>query len=319
MKPGGRIRKTRNSSPSTTAGPLRSSAEVRRNRRRDASHQRSPHDLCAKACEPLAHQGSTARRILGNLYKPLHFTSHPFSEKSRCLNRRATAGISLPSPGGGVRREVTKLFGNLLRGRASQQKSDAAAVFSRPPEPQRRFLNCMEQRDRSSAAAWPSGSIPLVRGQSHGTPREGTVFVLSLVTGVCAVPSPSPPRLRTIPARALSLYAVEEMPVHEVNPGKLNVVVEAQATWRPRIRPISIARSRAVQYPLSGSGGPGTLKKGDLVCELDSSFLVISSGTRRSPSSVRRQGVWNAKLSREVPRSPWPNTSKGSSSRTSLP
>ncbi len=90
------------------------------------------------------------------------------------------------------------------------------------------------------------------------------------------------------------------MPVHEVKPGKLDVVVEGRGS-------IEAAQSSDLYCPIGGQSiilslvpEGRVVKKGDLVCELDSSAL--RDRLRNQEIAEQRSGAayLNAKLSREV-------------------
>ena len=111
----------------------------------------------------------------------------------------------------------------------------------------------------------------------------------------------------TVPARAQGVgpsndrqVRTGEMPVHEVKPGKIKVVVEARGS-------LEAARRADLYCPVEGQSTILSLvpecravKKGDLVCELDSSGLrdqLVNQEIAEQRSSAAYQ---NAKLSREV-------------------
>ena len=112
---------------------------------------------------------------------------------------------------------------------------------------------------------------------------------------------------RAVPAQAQDdgsstarLVPAGEMPVHEVKPGKLDVIVEGRGS-------IEAAQTADLYCPIGGQSTIVTLvpegrvvKKGDLVCELDSSAL--RDQLRNQEISEQRAGAayLNAKLSHEV-------------------
>ena len=125
-------------------------------------------------------------------------------------------------------------------------------------------------------------------------------MILSLALSVCLFP-------RTVPAQAQGVGPANdrqvpagEMPVHEVKPGKLKVVVEARG---------SLEASRVADLYCTVEGQSTILslvpegravKQGDLVCELDSSGLRDQLVNQEIAEQRSSAAYLNAKLSREV-------------------
>ena len=103
---------------------------------------------------------------------------------------------------------------------------------------------------------------------------------------------------RAVPAQAqddglstVRLVPAGEMPVHEIKPGKLDVIVEGRGS-------IEAAQTADLYCPIGGQSSILTLvpegrvvKKGDLVCELDSSALRDQLRNQEISEQRRRRGV----------------------------
>ena len=110
-----------------------------------------------------------------------------------------------------------------------------------------------------------------------------------------------------------------EMPVHEVKPGKLKVAVEARGS-------LEAARVADLYCPVEGQStilslvpeGRG-VKKGDLVCELNGSFLRDQLVNQEIAEQRSTQLIRTPSSHAKSPKSPSRNMWKGSSSRIFTP
>jgi HlyD family secretion protein len=129
---------------------------------------------------------------------------------------------------------------------------------------------------------------------------RGHIVILSLALSVCLFP-------RTVPAQAQGVGPANdrqvpagEMPVHEVKPGKLKVVVEARGSLEAaRVADLYCTvegQSRILSLVPEGRA----VKQGDLVCELDSSGLRDQLVNQEIAEQRSSAAYLNAKLSREV-------------------
>ena len=90
------------------------------------------------------------------------------------------------------------------------------------------------------------------------------------------------------------------MPVHEVKPGKLKVVVEARGSLEATQTADLYCRVEGQTTIISLVPEGRTVKKGDLVCELDSSGLRDQLANQEIAEQRSSAAYQNAKLSREV-------------------
>src|SRR5208337_1468498 len=102
---------------------------------------------------------------------------------------------------------------------------------------------------------------------------RGRIVILSLALAVWPFPWSVPAQAQGVGQSNDRQVPAGEMPVHEVRPGKLKVVVAAQGS-------LEAARVADLYCPVEGQSTILSLvpegravKKGDLVCELDSSIL----------------------------------------------
>ena len=125
-------------------------------------------------------------------------------------------------------------------------------------------------------------------------------MIRSMVVSVCLFPQAVPARGQgSVPSNA-RVVPSGEMPVHEVKPSKLKIVVEARGSLEASRTADLYCRVEGQSTILSLVPEGRAVKKGDLVCELDSAVLrdqLVNQVIAEQRASAAYQ---NAKLSREV-------------------
>jgi len=129
---------------------------------------------------------------------------------------------------------------------------------------------------------------------------RGRIVILSLALAVWPFPGRIPARAQGVGPSNDRQVVAGEMPVHEVKPGKLTVAVEARGS-------LEAARVADLYCPVEGQSTILSLvpegravKKGDLVCELDSSGLRDQLVNQEITEQRASAAYQNGKLSREV-------------------
>jgi HlyD family secretion protein len=129
---------------------------------------------------------------------------------------------------------------------------------------------------------------------------RGRIVILSLTLSIWPFPWTVPARAQGVGPSNDRQVRAGEMPVHVVKPGKIKVVVEARGS-------LEAARTADLYCPIEGQSTILSLvpegravKKGDLVCELDSSGLRDQLVNQEIAEQRSSAAYLNAKLSREV-------------------
>ncbi len=129
---------------------------------------------------------------------------------------------------------------------------------------------------------------------------RGRIVILSLALSVWPFPWSVPSQAQGAGQSNDRQVAGGEMPVYEVKPGKLKVVVEARGSLEAARVAYLYCNVEGQLTILSLVPESRAVKKGDLVCELDSSVLKDQLVNQRIAEQRSSAAYQNAKLSREV-------------------
>jgi len=126
------------------------------------------------------------------------------------------------------------------------------------------------------------------------------MLVLSLALSVWPFPCTVPTQAQGVGPSNDRQATAGEMPVREVKPGKLKVVVEARGSLEAARVADLYCNVEGQSTILSLVAEGRTVKKGDLVCELNSSFLRDQLVNQKIAEQRASAAYQNAKLSCEV-------------------